>query len=113
MLYDAAIRHLRKSGFRTAILSVLEGNHRARSWYERLGWQPTPARIPVYQPAGIEDIVFIGNTVPPLGGVFGGSFCAAMADGSARFVRSDRPENVLRALITATGGELIDLNWDK
>jgi GNAT superfamily N-acetyltransferase len=58
LLYDAAIRHLRKSGFRTAILSVLEGNHRARSWYERLGWQPTTARIPVYQPAGIEDIVY-------------------------------------------------------
>jgi GNAT superfamily N-acetyltransferase len=37
-LRRAAMCHLRGQGFREASLWVLEGNHRARSWYERLGW---------------------------------------------------------------------------
>lgn len=55
-LYDAAIRRLHREGFMTATLWVLEGNHRARSWYERLGWRANGARKPVYEPAGIDDL---------------------------------------------------------
>jgi ribosomal protein S18 acetylase RimI-like enzyme len=46
-LHDTALAHLQAAGFRTASLSVLEHNTRARSWYERLGWRPTDQRIPV------------------------------------------------------------------
>lgn len=37
----------------TATLWVLEGNHRARSWYKRLGWRGNGARKTVYLPAEI------------------------------------------------------------
>jgi ribosomal protein S18 acetylase RimI-like enzyme len=37
MLYECGIDHLRHRGFRSATLWVLEGNVRARGWYERLG----------------------------------------------------------------------------
>ncbi len=55
-LYDAAIRRLHHQGFMTATLWVLEDNHRARSWYERLGWRATGSRKTVYAPRGIDDI---------------------------------------------------------
>lgn len=55
-LYDAAVSHLQAVGFVEATLWVLEGNARARSWYERLGWRPTGERKSVYAPAGIEDL---------------------------------------------------------
>ena len=55
-LYEAAISHLRVVGFVEVTLWVLEGNSRARSWYERLGWRPTGERKSVFAPAGIEDI---------------------------------------------------------
>jgi ribosomal protein S18 acetylase RimI-like enzyme len=61
LLYDTAITHLHTSGFRTATLSVLEGNLRARAWYERLGWQATTERIQVYEPADIADVVYTIN----------------------------------------------------
>lgn len=57
-LYRAAMDHLRAAGFEAATLWVLERNERARSWYERLGWQPTGERKPVYAPAGIEDLQY-------------------------------------------------------
>ena len=65
-LHDTALDHLRTAGFRTASLSVLEDNTRARSWYERLGWRPTTRRIPVYLPAGIDDIVYVATIADPL-----------------------------------------------
>ena len=55
-LYDAAIGHLHDHGFATVTLWVLEGNHRARSWYERLGWRSNGTRKTTYAPAGIEDL---------------------------------------------------------
>jgi GNAT superfamily N-acetyltransferase len=55
-LYEAAVSHLRAVGFVDATLWVLEGNARARSWYERLGWRPTGERKSVFAPAGIEDL---------------------------------------------------------
>lgn len=55
VLYRTAVEDLRASGFDTATLWVLEGNHRARRWYERLGWSPTSRRKPTYEPAGIFD----------------------------------------------------------
>lgn len=56
VLYDRCIGHLREHGFDLASLWVLEGNTRARRWYERLGWKITGARKPVYGPAGIDDV---------------------------------------------------------
>jgi ribosomal protein S18 acetylase RimI-like enzyme len=55
-LHTAAIGHLRECEFDEATLWVLEGNRRARSWYERLGWRPTGERKTVYAPAGIDDL---------------------------------------------------------
>ena len=55
-LYQAGITYLSELGFETATLWVLERNQRARRWYERLGWQPTGERKPVFAPAGIDDL---------------------------------------------------------
>ncbi len=55
VLYETAIADLRASGFCAATLWVLEDNHRARRWYERLGWCQTRRRKPTYEPAGIYD----------------------------------------------------------
>jgi GNAT superfamily N-acetyltransferase len=56
LLYERAIGHLRDVGYGEATLWVLEGNARARCWYEALGWRATAARKPTYAPAGIDDI---------------------------------------------------------
>jgi ribosomal protein S18 acetylase RimI-like enzyme len=55
-LYRAAMDHMRDAGFDAVTLWVLERNHRARAWYERLGWQPTGERKPAFAPAGIDDL---------------------------------------------------------
>jgi hypothetical protein len=41
---------------------------------------------------------------------FPGGFNATFGDGSVRFIRDEVPESILRALITADGGEVIDYN---
>jgi ribosomal protein S18 acetylase RimI-like enzyme len=56
MLYEQALGHLVDVGFEVATLWVLERNERARRWYERLGWELTGERSPVYPPAGIVDL---------------------------------------------------------
>jgi hypothetical protein len=51
--------------------------------------------------------------LPKLGGLFDGDFHILMADGSTRFARKKYNEQVLRALITYNGGEVVtqdDLN---
>jgi len=55
-LYRSAIAHLRATGHLEATLWVLEHNLRARTWYERLGWQLTGERKTVYAPAQIDDV---------------------------------------------------------
>ncbi len=55
-LYQAASEQLTGAGFTYATLWVLEGNIRARRWYEALGWQQTGERKPVYAPASIDDL---------------------------------------------------------
>jgi len=50
--------------------------------------------------------------LPKLYGHFPDGFCAALADGSVRFVRKGTDEKVLRALITANGGETVTLGKD-
>jgi len=45
-LMEHAERDLRQLGYETALLWVLEGNDRARAFYERHGWQPDGAREP-------------------------------------------------------------------
>jgi hypothetical protein len=46
---------------------------------------------------------------PKLGGVFGDGFNVLLCDGSFRFVPKSTPEKTVRALITARGGEIVDL----
>ncbi len=55
-LHGAALDHLTHAGFVDATLWVLERNHRARWWYERLGWTLTDEERTVYEPAGIIDV---------------------------------------------------------
>lgn len=43
-LHDRALEALGAQGFRSAVLWVLEGNARARGFYERMGWMPDGAR---------------------------------------------------------------------
>jgi hypothetical protein len=50
--------------------------------------------------------------LPTLGGHFADGFCAALADGSVRFIRKGIDEKTLRALITANGGEPVSLGKD-
>jgi ribosomal protein S18 acetylase RimI-like enzyme len=55
-LHHAAHDHLQSGGYPEATLWVLEKNHRARAWYERLGWRATGERRPVYEPGGVDDV---------------------------------------------------------
>ncbi len=56
LLYDAAIFHLCQVGYEQASLWVLEGNTRARSWYERLGWTCTGERKVAAKNIAVEDV---------------------------------------------------------
>jgi RNA polymerase sigma factor (sigma-70 family) len=47
--------------------------------------------------------------LPKLGGLFDGDFHILMADGSTRYAQKKYNEQVLRALITYNGGEVVDL----
>jgi ribosomal protein S18 acetylase RimI-like enzyme len=58
LLYRAALDDLTGRNFLAATLWVLEANHRARDWYERLGWRTTGRRHAVYAPAGIDDVQY-------------------------------------------------------
>ncbi len=55
-LYEAAVGHVQEREFTALTLWVLEENHRARSWYERLGWRPNGTRKTSYAPTGVEDL---------------------------------------------------------
>jgi GNAT superfamily N-acetyltransferase len=55
-LYEAAISHLRQVGYGQASLWVLEGNVRARAWYERLGWTCTGERKIAAETIGVDDV---------------------------------------------------------
>jgi hypothetical protein len=46
---------------------------------------------------------------PKLGGVFEGGFHVAMCDGSVRYLPAKIDDKVLRAIITANGGEVVDI----
>lgn len=56
-LHEAALDHLRTSGFRVAVLWVLEPNMRARAIVERWGWRAAPRR-PTDIP-GIDEICYL------------------------------------------------------
>jgi hypothetical protein len=47
--------------------------------------------------------------LPKFGGLFKEGFNAAFADGSTRFIKKDNDEKLLRALITRSGGEVVDI----
>ena len=57
-LYRVAMDALAARRFPEATLWVLEGNDRARRWYERLGWRLTDKRKTTYAPAGVEDVQY-------------------------------------------------------
>jgi putative hydrolase of the HAD superfamily len=57
-LYQACLNELAERGYAQATLWVLERNERVRRWYERLGWQLTGVRKPVYAPGGIDDVQY-------------------------------------------------------
>ena len=65
-LYLDVTGWLRRAGYREATLWVLEGNDRARAWYERLGWRATGERKTVYEPAGIVDLQYLVRLAEPL-----------------------------------------------
>jgi GNAT superfamily N-acetyltransferase len=56
LLHEAAISHLRQSGFGQASLWVIEDNVRTRAWYERLGWTSTGERRIAAETNGIDDV---------------------------------------------------------
>jgi hypothetical protein len=59
-----------------------------------------------------DDVPFdVRKPLPRLGGQFDEIFHAAMADGSVRSLPKRMDERILRALITASGGEVIE--WNK
>ena len=64
-LYLGALDWLGRSDYREATLWVLEGNDRARAWYERLGWRTTGERKTVYEPAGIVDLQYLIGLAEP------------------------------------------------
>ncbi|MFD8546941.1 GNAT family N-acetyltransferase [Streptomyces sp. NPDC059649] len=45
-LHTACLRAWRTAGFARAVLDVRWHNHRARAFYDRLGWRPDPDRRP-------------------------------------------------------------------
>jgi hypothetical protein len=47
--------------------------------------------------------------LPKLGGLFGGDFNVALADGSPRMIRKNTPETTIRAAITIAGNEIVNL----
>jgi GNAT superfamily N-acetyltransferase len=54
-LHDAALEDLRRDGFERCHLWVLEGNSRARRFYERLGWRLNEwTRVVPYPPNPID-----------------------------------------------------------
>lgn len=54
-----------------------------------------------------DDLAFEGKDVPALGGLFDGKFHGAMCDGSVRRFKKGADADILRALITPTGAEVI------
>jgi hypothetical protein len=48
--------------------------------------------------------------LPKFGGLFEGGFHAAFGDGVVRFIKKDNDEKLLRAIITRSGGEVVDVN---
>jgi GNAT superfamily N-acetyltransferase len=57
LLHDRALTHLRRAGYKVAMLWVLEENVRARAAYERWGWQPTQGRHTEYP--GIDEVCYL------------------------------------------------------
>lgn len=60
-LFRAGLAHLQALGVAEARLWVIDGNRRARDWYERMGWTPTGERKPSCEGAftcspGVEDV---------------------------------------------------------
>jgi GNAT superfamily N-acetyltransferase len=55
-LYTAAISYISQVGYEEASLWVLEGNARARAWYERLGWTCTGERNLAGETVEVEDV---------------------------------------------------------
>jgi hypothetical protein len=58
-----------------------------------------------------EDLAYDpAKPLPRLGGLYGEGFNAGFCDGEVRFIRRGIDEQMLRALITRAGGEIVDLD---
>jgi Protein of unknown function (DUF1559) len=57
-----------------------------------------------------DDLEFDGETLPKFGGMFDGDFHVAFCDGSVRKLPKKLDADVLKALITVAGGEVVDLD---
>jgi hypothetical protein len=62
--------------------------------------------VPWTKPEGLE--YGAEKAMPKLGSFYGGGFNVAFMDGSVHFLKPTMPEATLRALITRSGGEVID-----
>jgi hypothetical protein len=67
------------------------------------------ARDPVIWTKPDELVYDASKPVPKLGGVFDSGFNAAFCDASVKFLPKTIDEKTLRALITATGGEVVQI----
>ena len=56
-LHDEALGHLRRAGYRVAVIWVLEANGRARSMYERWGWRAAPGRHTPFP--GVDEVSYL------------------------------------------------------
>jgi GNAT superfamily N-acetyltransferase len=56
-LHDEALGHLRRAGYRVAVIWVLEANVRARAMYERWGWRAAPGRHTPFP--GVDEVSYL------------------------------------------------------
>ena len=61
LLHNEALSYLQQVPYHRVSLWVLEGNLRARRWYERLGWSCTGERKTASGTSGVEDVRYVKN----------------------------------------------------
>lgn len=90
-----------RSGEKTAMASVTDGLSNTFMCVEAA--KPVVWTKP-------DDLVFDGNGVPAVGGLFDGKFHAVMGDGAVRRFRKDVNAETMRRLIDPQDGQVIDID---
>ena len=88
-------------GLSIGVISVLDGT--SNTFMVAEGARPVIWTAP-------DDIPFDGRTAPKMGGMFGGDFHVAMADGSVKFVPKGTDPIVIRYAIDRDDGQAIDID---